>query len=366
MTDDQTPITDTTDTPSDTPSSPITVKPGWWKMRDGEEIQVFEWKPDPPAPGHPFKFCGMTPAGDVIYWTDGGYCNFNASPAGLYISDADLTEFLRPLDTDQIVSLSETLQQKHRVIQEMTHQIADLQTNLAAVKLQADTMADTIMTQAKMIDYQRTNIEATVTNRLADLQQRYNDMVFDRDGWQDTVRHLQHKLDTQAAIIANRLAELSRLREQISHPNLSLIVSKLATPDNQQQQQIIISGLMILSQLVRKNMDYSGSAFTPPILLPKVSPIVAMCCRASDKIARLANLLSGTRKQVESETVLDTIGDLAGYATLLYSYCNTIQGTAELEAIIETADTHTTTTATTTDTTDTTTTTIDTTEERQS
>jgi len=355
MTDDQTPITDTTDTPSDTPSSPITVKPGWWKMRDGEEIQVFEWKPDPPAPGHPFKFCGMTPAGDVIYWTDGGYCNFNASPAGLYISDADLTEFLRPLDTDQIVSLSETLQQKHRVIQEMTHQIADLQTNLAAVKLQADTMADTIMTQAKMIDYQRTNIEATVTNRLADLQQRYNDMVVDRDEWQDKATGMERVVASNTLTI-----------EQISHPNLSLIVSKLATPDNQQQQQIIISGLMILSQLVRKNMDYSGSAFTPPILLPKVSPIVAMCCRASDKIARLANLLSGTRKQVESETVLDTIGDLAGYATLLYSYCNTIQGTAELEAIIETADTHTTTTATTTDTTDTTTTTIDTTEERQS
>ena len=462
MTDDQTttiPTTPPTDTPSDTPSSPITVKPGWWKMRDGEEIQVFEWHPDPPAPGNPFKFCGMTPAGDVIYWTDDGYCNFNASTTTQGTSDADLFEFIRPLDTDQIVSLSETLQQKHRVIQEMTHQIADLQTNLAAVKLQADTMADTIMTQAKMIDYQRTNIEATVTNRLADLQQRYNDMVIDRNEWQEratqmeriissntlTIASLQSQLsnlskkqqsaETQAAIdgiaalraendrlsaknesiarlalakqeendklqirldamtnafesqaetsrqLRDRLekclsanAELiasvdamARLREQVSHPNLSLIVAKLATPDNQQQQQIIISGLMILSQLVRKNMDYQGSAFTPPILLPKTSPIVAMCCRASDKIARLANLLSGTRKQVESETVLDTIGDLAGYATLLYSYCNTIQGTAELEAIIETASgtSHHSDSDTTTDA-SATTTTIDTTEERQS
>lgn len=425
--------------------APITVKPGWWRMRDGEEILVFEWKPDPPMPNNPFKWCGMTPAADVIFWTDGGYCNFNASAATQDISDEDLLDFIRPLDADEVVSLNETLREKHRVIQEMTHQITDLQSELATRRSQAETMRQVIETKTRVIERQGIDIEATIAARLADLQQRYNDMVVDRDEWQDKatgmerivasnyltigslqsqVSHLSKKqqspddhqaaMDGIAALRAEidklstekesiaRLAlgkqeendslrqqnsdltaslqaerdkvarmqvdlerclsanseladKLSRIREQVSHPNLSLIATKLATPDNQQQQQIIISGLMILSQLVRKNMDYQGSAFTPPVLLPKTSPIVAMCCRASDKIARLANLLSGNRKQVQSETVLDTIGDLAGYSVLLYSYCNTILGMAELEAFIERASD-----------TESDTTTIDTTEERQS
>lgn len=422
----------------------ITVKPGWWEMRDGEPIQVFEWKPDPPSPGNPFKWCGLTPSGDVIYWTDGGHCVFSVIAAEEEISDNDLVKFLGVPDSVRIRTLNETLEMKQEAIQALEHDLAQRQ--------------KTIEAQASAIQRLQTNIEQKVlhisTARLSDLQQRYNHMVVDRDEWQEratqkeriissnnlTIASLQSQLsnlskkqppaDSQAAIdgiaalraeidrlsaekesikrlalakqeendklqvrldamtnafesqsetsrqLRDRLekclsanAELiasvdamARLREQVSHPNLSLIVAKLTKPDNQQQQQIIISGLMILSQLVRKNMDYQGSAFTPPILMPKTSPIVAMCCRASDKIARLANLLSGTRKQVESETVLDTIGDLAGYSVLLYSYCNTIQGTAELEAIIEEFFATTATTATTTDTT---TTTIDTTEERQ-
>lgn len=460
-------------------ADPITVKAGWWEMRDGHQIQVFEWQPDPPQPKNPFKWCGLTPSGDVIFWTDGGHCVFSVIAAEEEISDSDLVKFLGLPDSVRIRTLNETLRMKHQVIQEMEHDLAQRQ--------------KTIEAQASAIQSLQTNIEQKVlhisTARLSDLQQRYNDMVVDRDEWrekaieqerlvsfkidtikilqsqlsqmpqkqqpadtqaaidgiaalraeidrlsekkesitrlaltkqeendklrqlntelqvrldamtnafesqaetsrqlqadgeewsktaielQDKAVKLQGKLDAQAVIIAKRLADLSGLREQISqvnsHPNLSLIVAKLTKPDNQQQQQIIISGLTILSQLVRKNMDYQGSAFTPPILMPKTSPIVAMCCRASDKIARLANLLSGTPKQVESETVLDTIGDLAGYSVLLYSYCNTIQGTAELEAIIEaafgtTTDTATATTATTATTIDTTP--IDTTEERQ-
>lgn len=420
----------------------ITVKAGWWEMRDGHQIQVFEWQPDPPQPKNPFKWCGLTPFGDgdVIFWTDGGYCNFDFSAATQEISDNDLVKFLGVPDSVRIRNLSETLQMKHQVIREMEHDLAQRQ--------------KTIETQAGVIQKLQIGVEEIAAKRLSDLQKSYNDMVADRDEWKekaiaqerlvsfkiDTIKILQAQLsqmpqkqppaDSQAAIdgiaalraeidrlsaknesiarlaltkqeendklqirldamtnafesqaetsrqLRDRLekclsanAELiasadamTRLREQVSHPNLSLIVTKLTKPDNQQQQQIIVSGLTILSQLVRKNMDYQGSAFTPPILMPKTSPIVAMCCRASDKIARLANLLSGTRKQVESETVLDTIGDLAGYSVLLYSYCNTIQGTAELEAIVEEETMIEEFFATTTDTT---TTTIDTTEERQ-
>lgn len=464
-----TPITGTASGPIPV-AAPITVKAGWWEMRDGHQIQVFEWQPNPRETKNVFKWCGLTPFGDgdVIFWTDGGYCNFDFSAATQEISDNDLVKFLGVPDSVRIRNLSETLQMKHQVIREMEHDLAQRQ--------------KTIETQAGVIQNLQIGVEEIAAKRLSDLQKSYNDMVADRDEWkekatqqerlvsfkidtigvlqaqlsqmsqkqppadsqaaidgiaalraeidrlsaknesitrlaltkqeendslrqlntelqirldamtnafesqaetsrqlqadgeewsktaielQDKAVKLQGKLDAQAVIIAKRLADLSGLREQISqvnsHPNLSLIVAKLTKPDNQQQQQIIVSGLTILSQLVRKNMDYQGSAFTPPILMPKTSPIVAMCCRASDKIARLANLLSGTPRQVEPETVLDTIGDLAGYSVLLYSYCNTIQGTAELEAIIEEFfATTTTATATTTDTT-----TIDTTEERQ-
>lgn len=434
-----TPITGTAPGPIPV-ADPITVKAGWWEMRDGHQIQVFEWQPDPPQPKNPFKWCGLTPFGDgdVIFWTDGGYCNFDASAATQEISDNDLVKFLGLPDSVRIRTLNETLEMKQEAIQALEHDLAQRQ--------------KTIEAQASAIQSLQTNIEQKVlqisTARLSDLQQRYNDMVIDRDEWQDkatgmeriiasntltigslqsqlsqmskkqqpanhqetidgitvlraeidrlsaknesitrlalgkqeendklrqnvtdlqaklnaeqdTVGRLQGKLDQKIRMNSIIGDDLARLREQISHPNLSLIVAKLTKPDNQQQQQIIISGLMILSQLVRKNMDYRGSVFTPPILMPKTSPIVAMCCRASDKIARLANLLSGTRKQVESETVLDTIGDLAGYSVLLFSYCNTIQGAAELEAIVEEFF------DATPDTTDTTTT-IDTTEERQS
>lgn len=435
-----TPITGTA--PGRIPATdPITVKAGWWEMRDGHQIQVFEWQPDPPQPKNPFKWCGLTPSGDVIFWTDGGHCVFSVIAAEEEISDSDLVKFLGLPDSARIRNLSETLQMKHQVIREMEHDLAQRQ--------------KTIETQAGVIQNLQIGVEAIAAKRLSDLQKSYNDMVADRDEWKekainqerlvsfkiDTIgvlqsqisqmsKRMQSSADSQAAIdgIAALRAEIDRLsvknesiarlaltkqeendklqirldamtnafesqaetsrqlrdrlekclsanaeliasddamaslREQVSHPNLSLIVAKLTKPDNQQQQQIIISGLTILSQLVRKNMDYQGSAFTPPILMPKTSPIVAMCCRASDKIARLANLLSGTRKQVESETVLDTIGDLAGYATLLYCYCNTIQGTAELEAIFEEEEFIEEFFAPTTDTT---TTTIDTTEERQ-
>lgn len=423
---------------------PITVKAGWWEMRDGHQIQVFEWQPDPPQPKNPFKWCGLTPSGDVIFWTDGGHCVFSVIAATQEISDNDLVKFLGVPDSVRIRTLNETLEMKQEAIQDLGHDLAQRQ--------------KTIEAQASSIQSLQTDIEQKVlhisTARLSDLQQRYNDMVVDRDEWrekaieqerlvsfkidtikilqaqlsqmsqkqppadsqaaidgiaalraeidrlsekkesitrlaltkqeendklrqlntelqirldamtnafesqaetsrqlqadgeewsktaielQDKAVKLQGKLDAQAVIIAKRLADLSGLREQISqvnsHPNLSLIVAKLTKPDNQQQQQIIIEGLLVVSQLVRKNLDYKSSAFTAPILLPQVSPFVAMCCRASDKIARLANLLSGHQAQVENESILDTIADLAGYSILLLTYGRTTQGQVDIDQI---------------------------------
>lgn len=416
---------------------PITVKAGWWEMRDGHQIQVFEWQPEPPQPKNPFRWCGLTPSGDMISWTDGGYCVFSVLGETHQISDSDLVKFLDVPDSVRIRTLNETLKMKQEAIQALEHDLAQRQ--------------KTIEAQASSIQSLQTDIEQKVLHissaRLADLQQRYNDMVADRDEWrekaieqerlvsfkidtikilqaqlsqmsqkqppadsqaaidgiaalraeidrlsaekesitrlalakqeendklqirldamtnafesqaetsrqlqadgeewsktaielQDKAVKLQCKLDAQAVIIANRLADLSGLREQISqvnsHPNLSLIVAKLLKPDNGQQQRIIIEGLLVVSQLVRKNLDYKSSAFTAPILLPQVSPFVAMCCRASDKIARLANLLSGHQAQVENESILDTLADLAGYSILLLTYGRTTQGQVDIDQI---------------------------------
>lgn len=67
--------------------------------------------------------------------------------------------------------------------------------------------------------------------------------------------------------------------------------------------------------LVRKNGDYGDSAFQAPILTPNVEPKTAILVRASDKIARLNNLLT-TGKKPNWETLEDTVMDLAGYCIL--------------------------------------------------
>lgn len=118
------------------------------------------------------------------------------------------------------------------------------------------------------------------------------------------------------------------------HPNLQLILQKTEKSDNQNQQGILRHGLAVVSQLVRKNMDYQGSAFQNPVLMPKVSPLVAMCCRASDKIARLSNLMSGAKAHVTTESIRDTMGDLAGYCILMLSYMETLQGEVDLQDMV--------------------------------
>lgn len=67
--------------------------------------------------------------------------------------------------------------------------------------------------------------------------------------------------------------------------------------------------------LLAKNKDYKASAFDVPILAPNLSAEDAICCRMSDKVARLARLRSGASATV-AESIDDTIRDLAGYSIL--------------------------------------------------
>jgi hypothetical protein len=81
------------------------------------------------------------------------------------------------------------------------------------------------------------------------------------------------------------------------------------------QKRLVSAGLSVVDTLLRKNADYGGSAWQVPVLAPKLTPREAIQCRMSDKVARLARLLSGEKAQV-SESIEDTMKDLAGYAVL--------------------------------------------------
>jgi len=81
------------------------------------------------------------------------------------------------------------------------------------------------------------------------------------------------------------------------------------------QRQLAVTGLEVISTLLKKNSDYGGSAWQVPLLAPRLTAREAIQCRMSDKVQRLANLLTGEKAQVE-ESIEDTMRDLAGYSIL--------------------------------------------------
>jgi len=85
------------------------------------------------------------------------------------------------------------------------------------------------------------------------------------------------------------------------------------------QQLIAETGLELIAMLLRKNADYGSSAWTSPVLAPGMSPMEAIQCRMSDKVARLAGLAGGRSAEV-SESVVDTMSDLTGYGMLWLGY----------------------------------------------
>lgn len=97
--------------------------------------------------------------------------------------------------------------------------------------------------------------------------------------------------------------------------NLDMIRQANAGQNGEDQQRLASIGLGVVDTLLKKNTDYGGSAWETPILAPNMTAKEAIQCRISDKIKRLQKLLSGNTAQV-SESVEDTMKDLAGYAIL--------------------------------------------------
>lgn len=97
--------------------------------------------------------------------------------------------------------------------------------------------------------------------------------------------------------------------------NLDRIRQAAAGQFGDDQRQLVSAGLGIVDTLLRKNADYGGSAWQVPLLAPNISAREAIQCRISEKVQRLATMLSGSKPQVQ-ESIEDTMRDLAGYAIL--------------------------------------------------
>lgn len=72
--------------------------------------------------------------------------------------------------------------------------------------------------------------------------------------------------------------------------------------------------------LLAKNSDYGSAVFYPPILNQSISADSAIIVRLSDKFNRLTTLLNGKEQKVFSESIRDTLFDIAGYSLLYVIY----------------------------------------------
>jgi|GEM_PF-1362400 len=191
-------------------------------------------------------------------------------------------------------------------------------------------------------------------------------LIADRDRWKALVDHLEQKLrESQAAekncdrllapsvfsnppdLVAKALAN----GKPDTSANLQLIVDALCAvvdtgrPISKTESvlksdslacSLAEAGLKMTAMLLRKNRDYGGSAYKKPVLAAGLSPLEAMLCRLSDKVARLSRLLSGEKAAVESESVADTLMDQAGYCILIWNWVTQyIDGTLDLEKTLE-------------------------------
>lgn len=94
----------------------------------------------------------------------------------------------------------------------------------------------------------------------------------------------------------------------------ALLQDALANGRGEDQKRIAETVCRIGATLLRKNADYGGSAWQSPVLAPSMNAGDAIRVRMSDKINRLATL--STKSAEVSESVDDTLADLAGYCIL--------------------------------------------------
>lgn len=84
-----------------------------------------------------------------------------------------------------------------------------------------------------------------------------------------------------------------------------------------EQRRIAEHGLAWLTLMLRKNQDYGGEVWKPPVLCPDMDAGAAILVRMGDKISRLRSLMGNKQgPAVSDESIDDTIRDLGAYCLL--------------------------------------------------
>ncbi|MDE2468735.1 MAG: DUF1599 domain-containing protein [Bradyrhizobium sp.] len=98
--------------------------------------------------------------------------------------------------------------------------------------------------------------------------------------------------------------------------DLDLLHEAIYGERGDEQKHIAEHGLAWVSLMLRKNHDYGGAVWQPPVLLPMLEAGDAIRVRMGDKIERLKSLWGGRISEVSDESIDDTIRDLGAYCLL--------------------------------------------------
>jgi len=101
----------------------------------------------------------------------------------------------------------------------------------------------------------------------------------------------------------------------MEHGDVGRILSALRGDHGAGQQRIAEKGVDMICLLLRKNSDYGGTVFQPPLLAPTMESRSAILVRMSDKVGRIHNLMKKGTSEV-NESIGDSIWDLGGYSIL--------------------------------------------------
>lgn len=98
--------------------------------------------------------------------------------------------------------------------------------------------------------------------------------------------------------------------------SLSILRAALKGDRGDEQQRIAEVVVVWADLLLKKNYDYGSSVWKIPIFAPECEAGMAILVRMSDKVSRLAFLLSRATSPAVDETIEDTIRDLGAYCLL--------------------------------------------------
>lgn len=107
------------------------------------------------------------------------------------------------------------------------------------------------------------------------------------------------------------------VKSTLVHDEIPLIVREaLHGERGEDQKRLAEQGIRLTEELIKKNTDYGGSAWKPPVLVPNLEPKTAILVRMSDKIERIQSLVSRKADPLVNESLDLTILDLSGYGLL--------------------------------------------------